>query len=362
MDSFIKILPQKKNLPPTLHTHEINLLKRYIEEGHNVFICGPIGCGKSFIVDYVLDRHNTIELHSELFQKKCSFMELIGNTSSNILIDGYDSSVHGHKQIVDRISDKKERFTKGSVIVTSTTIHMLPNFKLIIIPKRTPDMIFSLACTNPQARVAADKCNGNIRDFFDYIDCSDIKDVFKTSKDIVIDILSRKGTFDISQTIHEHGHVLDVVHGNYLNSKGNNTSNIISALSEADVYDVEMYKGDWNCMPFYVTCGMAIPKLNMGEPIPVDKIQPGSIWTKYGNFKMRQNRLRSIQSRHATKLGVDELGLLRQYAIAGDIDTLIEYKLEPLDFDIMNHLAVGNKLKPTEVTKVKKKMRTLLNE
>jgi hypothetical protein len=123
-----------------------------------------------------------------------------------------------------------------------------------------------------------------------------------------------------------------------------------------------MYKGDWNCMPFYVTCGMAIPKLNMGEPIPVDKIQPGSIWTKYGNFKMRQNRLRSIQSRHATKLGVEELGLLRQYAIAGDIDTLIEYKLEPLDFDIMNHLAVGNKLKPTEVTKVKKKMRTLLNE
>jgi hypothetical protein len=62
------------------------------------------------------------------------------------------------------------------------------------------------------------------------------------------------------------------------------------------------------------------------------------------------------------KLGHDELSLIRQYAIAGNLNPLIEYKLEPLDFDVMNHLAVGNKLKPTDVTKVKKKLRSLLNE
>jgi len=115
-------------------------------------------------------------------------------------------------------------------------------------------------------------------------------------------------------------------------------------------------------MPYYVTAGMAIPKLNMGEPIDADNIQPGSLWTKYGNFKMRQNKLRAIQSRHATKIGIDELSLIRRYAIAGNLSPLIEYKLEPLDFDVMNHLAVGNKLKPTDVTKVKKKLRILLNE
>jgi len=123
-----------------------------------------------------------------------------------------------------------------------------------------------------------------------------------------------------------------------------------------------MYKGDWNCMPFYITSGMAIPKLNMGEPIDPTKIQPGSLWTKYGNFKMRQNKLRAIQSRQPNKLGHEELGLIRQYANAGNLNPLIEYKLEPLDFDVMNHLAVGNKLKPTDVTKVKKKLRSLLNE
>ena len=362
MDSFIKVIPQKKSLPPTLHVNEIKILEKYIHDKENVFICGPIGCGKSFIVNNVLDSRNTIELHSELFQRKNAFMNLIGDTNSNILIDGYDSSIHGHKQIIDRISGKNERLTNGSVIVTSTAIHMLPNFKLIIIPRKTPDMIFSLACTNPRARVAAEKCKGNIRDFFDYINHSDIKDVFKTSKDIVIDILSHKGSMDISQTMHEHGHILDVIHGNYLNSVGSNTINIINSLVDADVYDTQMYKGEWNYMPYYIASGMATPKLNMGDPIPVDKIQPGSMWTKYGNFKMRQNRLRGIQARNITKLGMDELGLLRQYAIMGNVDVLLEYKLEPLDFDIMNHLAVGNKLRPAEVTKVKKKMRNLLNE
>ena len=362
MDSFIKIIPQKKIRPQTLHTPEITLLEKYISEGHNVFICGPIGCGKSFIVDYVLDHSNTIELQSELFQKKSNFMHLVGNTTSHIFIDGYDASVHGHKQVIDRISDNKEKLTKGSVVVTSTSIHLLPNFKLIIVPRKTPDAIFSLACDTIGARIAAEKCNGNIRNFFDYLDFSHVKDVFKTSKDVIIDILSHKGDFDTSQTVHEHGHVCDVIFTNYLYSKNCNMTNIIEGLSQTDIYDTQMYKGDWNCMPFYITCGMAIPKLNMGEPIPPDNIQPGSIWTKYGNFKMRQNRLRTIQARCATKIGMDELSLLRQYAVAGNIEALIEYKLEPLDFDIMNHLAVGNKLKPTEVTKVKKKMRVLLNE
>ena len=362
MDSFIKIIPQKKPRPPTLHQNEIDLLEKYIKEGHNVFICGQIGCGKTFIAETVLDSSNTIELHSELFQKKSSFMDLIGRTSSHIFIDGYDASVHGHKQIIDRVSENKLKVTNGSVVVTSTSIHMIPNFKLIIVPRRTPDAICSLACDHPNASYAASECNGNIRNFFDYLNFSHVKDIFKTSKDIVVDILCHKGGFDTSQTVHEHGHVCDVIHGNYLLSKNANVCTIIDSLSESDIYDTQMYKGDWNCMPFYIASGMAVPKLNMGEPIDPTKIQPGSLWTKYGNFKMRQNKLRAIQSRQPTKLGHDELSLIRQYAITGNLNPLIEYKLEPLDFDVMNHLAVGNKLKPTDVTKVKKKLRSLLNE
>ena len=247
MDSFIKIIPQKKERPPTLHEKEISLLEKYLAQGENVFICGPTGSGKTFIVDCLLNASNTIELHSELFQKKSTFLNLIGDTSYHILIDGYDSSVYGHKQVIDKISDMNEKLTKGSVVVTSTSIHMLPNFKLIIVPKRSPDAIFSLECNNPRARPAADKCQGNIRNFYDYMNFSDEKDIFKTSKDIVIDILCRKGNgFDTSQTVHEHGHVVDVIHGNYLRSNDTNVVPIADSLSLADIYDSVMYKGEWD--------------------------------------------------------------------------------------------------------------------
>ena len=60
--------------------------------------------------------------------------------------------------------------------------------------------------------------------------------------------------------------------------------------------------------------------------------------------------------------GVEELQILREYAKIGNFETCFKYKLEPGDFDVMNHLALHNKLKTSEVMKVKKKMTHVLNE
>ena len=56
-------------------------------------------------------------------------------------------------------------------------------------------------------------------------------------------------------------------------------------------------------------------------------------------------------------LGIEELGLLKKYAENGDLDLLLEYKITPQDFDVMNHLAVGNGLKSRDVTRVKKALK-----
>jgi hypothetical protein len=77
---------------------------------------------------------------------------------------------------------------------------------------------------------------------------------------------------------------------------------------------------------------------------------------------MRQQKLKNIQTGHSTRLGPDELSIIRQYAAHGNIEPLSIYKLTPNDFDVMNHLAFGNKLKPNEVMRVKKKMRNMINE
>ena len=362
MDAFVKILPQKKDPTPTLHTKEIQRLEECVKKGLNVFLCGSSGVGKTFILEKVLNNSNSIEIHSELFQRKSTFLDLIGETSFHIFIDGYDVNVYGHRQLMERINSKKEPLTTGSVVFVSNSVHIIPGFELIVVPKRTADEIASLEPGNPRSRLAADKCNGNIRDFYHYINKSDEKDVFKTSKDILIEVLCRRGSFNISQTIHERGHVIDVIHGNYLRSKGSNVEVISESLSLADVYDADIYKGEWECVPYYIASGIAVPKYYLGELLKPEEIQPGSTWTKYGNYKMRLQKIQNIQHRNTTKIGIEELQILREYAKAGDFEKCLKYKLEPGDFDVMNHLALHNKIKTSEVMKVKKKMINVINE
>lgn len=362
MDAFVKILPQKKDPTPTLHTKEIQRLEECVKKGLNVFLCGSSGVGKTFILEKVLNNSNSIEIHSELFQRKSTFLDLIGETSFHIFIDGYDVNVYGHRQLMERINSKKEPLTTGSVVFVSNSVHIIPGFELIVVPKRTADEIASLEAGNPRSRLAADKCNGNIRDFYHYINKSDEKDVFKTSKDILIEVLCRRGSFNISQTIHERGHVIDVIHGNYLRSKGSNVEVISESLSLADVYDADIYKGEWERVPYYTASGIAVPKYYLGELLKPEEIQPGSTWTKYGNYKMRLQKIQNIQHRNTTKIGIEELQILREYAKVGDFEKCLKYKLEPGDFDVMNHLALHNKMKTSEVMKVKKKMINVINE
>ena len=340
MDAFITFTPQKKERPPTLHEKEIEKLRTCVAEGRNVFVCGAVGTGKTFVVDSVLDSSNSVEIQGEIPKT------LFGNTKTYTIIDGYDLAV---KHLVN---EKSKR-----LVVTSTDVHMLPNFTLIVMPRRSPDALQSLAPDNPDAHRAAVRSNGNIRNFFDYLHFSDTKDYFKTAKEIVSDLLCAPGTFDLSQTVHEHGHVCDVIHGNYLSTKSDAHAEIVDNLSVADTYDTLMYKGDWMFMPYYIATGIAIPKLHMGSQLDPETIRPGSAWTKYGNFKMRQQKLNNIQNKHSTQLGMEELAVVRMYASKGDIGLATSYGLQPGDFDVMNHLALGNKMKPSEVMRIKKKMR-----
>ena len=110
-------------------------------------------------------------------------------------------------------------------------------------------------------------------------------------------------------------------------------------------------------MPYFVLHALTIPKSTLGEPLDKDKIRPGSCWTKLGNYKMRKQKFSEIHKKSRTGLGIEELGLLKKYAENGDLEPLLEYKITPQDFDVINHLAVGNGLKSKDVTRVKKALK-----
>jgi hypothetical protein len=356
MDSFIKIIEQKNNAPKhTLHNKEIELLKKYINDSKNVFICGAVGSGKTFILNSVLDDFNSVELQKERISSSSPFLNFIKTSRKHLYIDDFTNEF---KPFINKVSDG-ENLSKGSLIVTSTKMCMYPNFETIIIPKRKPSDLLSLIDTpSIEAENAAIRSDGNIRNFFSYLDGSHDKDVFKTSKEFAEDILCSELPLGDLETIHEHGHVWDLIQENYIYSEGVDINKCCEAFTLADICDQYMYKtGDWECMPYFILNAIIIPKLNLGDPLKKEKVKPGRCWTKYGNYKARLHKYNDIKNKQVSKLDIDTLSLLKLYAEKGNLEPLVEYKITPQDFDVINHLMIGNNLKQRDVTKVKKALK-----
>jgi hypothetical protein len=358
MDSFIKVVPQKKlEKVHTIHSKKIELIRKYIEEGKNVFICGGIGVGKSFILKEALDGLNSVELLPEHMKAKCPFLPFIRPSTKHVYIDDYDPIF---KPIIEKVSDG-ERISRGSLVITTTNMCMYPNFETVFISKHKPELLLTLVDkVTPQIEAAAVNCQGNIRNFFSYSEGYDVTDVFKTPKEFISDVLCDPNPIQIRDSISEHGHVWDIFQENYINSKGVDIQRITASFSDADFYDSHIYThGTWSLMPYFVLHALTIPKHSLGEPLEREKIRPGSCWTKLGNYKMRKQKFEEIKKKSRLGLGVEELCLLKNYAEVGDLSQLTDYKITPQDFDVINHLAVGNNLKSREVTKVKKALKNV---
>src|SRR6056300_1209549 len=348
MDAFVTIHKQKKVGTISLHDREIKEITSLLENGTNVFLCGAAGVGKTYILNKILDESNSIELYDEVLQKKDLFLSKIKNSNM-------------YTCIVETVCNGGH-ITKKPLLVTSKNVHMLPNFKLVFVPKRKPETIQWLNKNHPRSKIASEQCKGNIGNYFSYLEFSDDKDIFKSPKEIIEDLLCVPGTIDINETIHEHGHVWGSVHENYLGTDTDHYDKIMDSLVHADLYDTELYKGEWDFMPYFVLNAIKIPKIYMKNLLEKDAIRPGSAWTKYGNQKMREQKIRSIQVRSQTNMKHHEFMLLREYAQKGDVSKFSEYNLTPQDFDVMNHLGLHNKLKQREVTKIKKLIKDVCTE
>tara|TARA_Y100000992_G_scaffold56587_1_gene34292 strand:- start:1077 stop:2030 length:954 start_codon:yes stop_codon:yes gene_type:complete len=311
--------------------------------------------GKTFILEKVLEGTNHIELLPHHLKRDSHFLPFIKPSTKHVFIDNYDSTF---KSVIEQVSDGNN-LTRGSLLVTTTTMCMYPNFETVMIPRHKPDVLLTL--TENQGREAyeaAVRSQGNIRNFFTYLEGYDEMDEFKTPKEFIAEVLSDPGPIKILDSIAEHGHMWDIFQENYIDSKGVDLIKSTISFSDADMYDTYIYQsGNWNLMPYFVLHALTLPKSALGEPLDKDKIRPGSCWTKLGNYKMRKQKFSDIQKKSRTGLGVEELCLLKKYAEKGDLEPLLEYKITPQDFDVINHLAVGNGLKSKDVTRVKKALK-----
>lgn len=357
MDSFITYVPEKNphEKVRTIHGKKIELIRKHLRDGKNVFICGSTGVGKSFILKEALEGFSSVELKSEHMKSKSLFLPFIKPSKKHVYIDDYDPVF---KPIVEKVSDG-DRVSRGSLLITTTNMCMYPNFETVFIPKHKPEVLLTLVDeVTPTVEAAAANCGGDIRTFFTYAEGYDVMDDFKTPKEFIADVLCETGPLAIHDSISEHGHVWDIFQENYVNSKGVDLPRTATSFSNADLYDTHIYtRGAWYLMPYFVLHALTVPKHALGEPLDRDKIRPGSCWTKLGNHRMRKQKFEEIKKKSRLGLGVEELCLLKTYAEKGNIEPLLEYGISPQDFDVMNHLAVGNGLRSRDVSRVKKALK-----
>ena len=343
----------------SIHDEEITLLKKYIESGKNVFLCGSSGYGKSFIINQVFDECNSIEIWDDPLQKKDIFMDTIKDSNMYTYIEDYEIDSYKYKYIIEDVSNGKS-ISKKPLVVTSKSVHFIDNFTTVIIPRAKPEEIMKLKPNHVNSLLAANKCLGNIYNFFSYLDFPYDKDIFKAPRDQIVDILCNGHDINICDTFIEHGHMWSLIQENYIDCVTDNIEKITQSLSLADLYDSELYKGDWDIMPLFVLNTIKIPRKYFTKKMSPENIRPGRFWTKFGNQKMREQKIRSIQVRSMSNFKHHEFMLFRKYAQKGDVSKLIEYNLIPQDFDVMNHLTIQNKHKQREVTKIKKMIKEQL--
>ena len=159
MDSFVTIKKQKNKCEISLRDKEINLVKQYLDQNQNVFICGSSGYGKTFILNQIFDETNSIELWEETLRKKDVFLDTIRHSNKHVYIEDYESDTHVYKNIIESVSEGK-KITKKQLIVTSKNVYFMDNFVTIILNKLEPDSIIKLKPIPVRASIVVEFITG----------------------------------------------------------------------------------------------------------------------------------------------------------------------------------------------------------
>lgn len=357
MDAFVTIKSQK-NPEVFGRTTLVKTIMEYVNSGETLCIYGDIGVGKSYLVHSLI---KGVELSHG------TNLDLLSHSSSHVIVDNVETEGTLWKEISTR-----KKLSRGTTIIITHSVKnvdfcdcveiepLSKELQLELVSEIYPSLSnkeFILECVN--------RAKGNLRNLFHYLEKSDDKDIFLSPKDFIHMLLTEKGHTSIGDNVEDHGYSWGIVHENYIDAKNINPDNVMNDISLADVYDTKIYDGSWELLPFFCHHGIMKPAIEINGTLNKECIRPGSAWTKFNNFKMRQNRLVDIRNRSGKKLDVDSLLMIRTYCIKDPdraVELMVTYGMKPQDVDIMNHLAIKTKIKPKAVQSIKKKLKNAVGE
>lgn len=359
MDRFVKVIQQKETDNYTGHSAELTALKKIVETNGTVCVYGNYGVGKTHLVQHVLKNTRHIELTQDLI--KSNILDRIIDTDTHVFIDDIEES-----------SPIKYK-TKGALIIISQK--MIEEIDCIQIKPLNQEQLIKIGTLKfpgvvpSKIKKSVQECkDGNIRNlFFSIENFSFDKDIFKSPKDFVYDLVCSDSTCDPAQFlgvgIHEHGYSWGIIHENYMDSK-----NIVSKLADvadwmsiADIKDEEMYHG-YTHTSIFSLFGVVMPAMVINHSLVREKMRPGSAWTKHNNYKMRSGRYNSLTNRKfKTTVDIDSLHVIAQYCKNKSVTELMPllntYGFESADMDMLNHLLLLHKIKVRTLQIIKKEIK-----
>ena len=295
-------------------------------------IYGKSGCGKTFIIKKILgeDYYDS---------------EKISDTFSHAVIENPSN------EIIEKIK-LHGSLTNGSTIIVCEDIKKIDFCNCIEIPTFTYEQLVELF---PGYEEEAKMCQGNMWNFEFYKQFRDKKDIFMTPKEYVKHIMSTPLESYIKNSVEEHGHTWGMIHENYVDTRGltvDEMDKIADCMSLADIYDQKIYETEWDYCKYFQIMGIATPsQIIHGRHNKV--IRPGSSWTKLNNQKMRENKLKKFRDFDHYKY-ILILKFLMTHADPCEFANM--YDITPQDVDVINHLMLSGKFKPSEVSRLKKKL------
>jgi hypothetical protein len=352
MDRYVTIKPQKENEEIIGRDQYLKNIKSLLETNNSFCVYGALGIGKTFLLEHALSDVNYIELSSE--NLKSDFLERIKTTRVHVLADDLEVT---------------EPLSRGSTILVSNKI--VENFNCMKIEPLVLDDIITIGTkrfpklSNQYIKRCAIDCKGNIRHFLYLLEnFTSKRDLFKSPKDLVYDLVCQDGEVDprdyIGKHVTEHGYSWGIIHENYTDIPDINIEQMAEYMSHADLKDVDIYNG-YSHANIFSLFGVILPAISIDHRLEREHMRPGSAWTKFNNYKMRFRRYQSMTNRKIKSImDVDSLMVISQYCKNdpnGVIDLLNVYGFESADIDMMNHISLMNKIKPRILQTIKNKLK-----
>ena len=337
MNRFVTINKQKVSRNFIGDLDVFNTIAEHIDSNTSFCVCGPPGVGKTYMVHMLLNGKEWITTR-----------ELESYT--HVVID----EVSIDKNILEEIK-KFGKLSKLSTILVTQNSSEIDFCPIINVPKATTDVMLKIANKSQEFLNLAILCDGNIRNFLNALEFNCVPDNFAEPKQIVKGLLSPSDSEPwalLSKGITDHGYMWSIVHENSIDSP-NWDHRIADSMSLTDIYDGLIFAGNWDFMRYFTLEAFIKPALQIDHTLDASKMRAGSSWTKYNNQKMRIKKVWNMG------LDIDRIHTIKEMCRVkseNHLQILKHYNITRQDLDIINHLALVNKITTRDLSNLKKRV------